>query len=155
MDQTPLAFEFLSSKTFNCKGAKTIWLKEARSGWSRRKCTLQVCVYADGVQRCDPLILFEGAEKGDYRRGEEAERYAKGVDVLWNPAAWANEKTMLWWLRHPFKLSSAYRHVGVEKEPRLLCLDAFAAHLTPTVRSYIRQNRTTLSVILGGCTGYV
>jgi hypothetical protein len=32
MDQTPLAFEFLSSKTYDCKGAKTIWLKEQRSG---------------------------------------------------------------------------------------------------------------------------
>jgi hypothetical protein len=96
MDQTPLAFEFLSTKTYNCKGAKTVWLKEARSGWSRRKCTLQVCVYADGVQRCNPLIIFEGAEIGDTRRREEEKRYSKGVEVLFNPKAWANEQTMLW-----------------------------------------------------------
>ena len=55
MDQTPLACEFLNSKTYNCKGSKTVWLKKARSGWSMRQCTLQVCVYADGVQRCDPF----------------------------------------------------------------------------------------------------
>jgi hypothetical protein len=37
----------------------------------------------------------------------------------------------------------------------MLCLDAFAAHLTPAVHSYVKQNKTTLSVIPGGCTGYV
>jgi hypothetical protein len=37
----------------------------------------------------------------------------------------------------------------------MLCLDAFSAHLTPAVRSYVKQNRITLSVIPGGCTGYI
>jgi hypothetical protein len=32
IDQTPIAFEFLSGKTYNFKGSKTVWLKEARSG---------------------------------------------------------------------------------------------------------------------------
>jgi hypothetical protein len=91
MDQTPLAYEFLSLKTYNCKGAKTVWLKEQRGGWSRRKCTLQVCVFADGIQRCDPLLIYEGAEVGDYRRTEERAKYNKGVEVLFNPKAWANE----------------------------------------------------------------
>jgi hypothetical protein len=40
MDQTPLAFEFLNSKTYDCKGKKTIWLKQQRSGWERCQCTL-------------------------------------------------------------------------------------------------------------------
>jgi hypothetical protein len=32
MDQTPIAFEFIFGKTYDFKGSKTIWLKEARSG---------------------------------------------------------------------------------------------------------------------------
>jgi hypothetical protein len=32
MDQTPLAFDFISSKTYDNKGERTIWLKESRSG---------------------------------------------------------------------------------------------------------------------------
>lgn len=40
MDQTPLPFDFLSGKTYNEKGAKTVWLKEFRSGWDKRQCTL-------------------------------------------------------------------------------------------------------------------
>ena len=36
MDQTPIAFEFLSGRTYDFKGSKTIWVKEQRSGWDRR-----------------------------------------------------------------------------------------------------------------------
>lgn len=83
MDQTPLAFDFLSARTYNEKGAKTVWLKESRSGWDKRQCTLQVCVSADGVSHCQPLLMFHGtARKGDAWRKEEERKYALGVDVL-------------------------------------------------------------------------
>jgi hypothetical protein len=52
-------------------------------------------------------------------------------------------------------MSSAYGHIGIEQEPRLLCLDAFAAHLTPRVHAAAKAQRTTLSVIPAGCTGYI
>ena len=42
MDQTPIVYEFLSSKTYEDWGKKTVWIKEARSGWDRRQATLQV-----------------------------------------------------------------------------------------------------------------
>ena len=62
---------------------------------------------------------------------------------------------MLWWIKHSYQFSSAYSNLGVEKEPRLLCLDAFAAHLTPAVSSVLKRQGVTISVIPGGCTGYV
>jgi hypothetical protein len=49
IDQTPLAFDFLSTKTYHSKGAKTIWIKESKSGWNKRKCTLQIAACADSV----------------------------------------------------------------------------------------------------------
>jgi hypothetical protein len=52
IDQTPIAFDFLSSRTYDFKGNKTVWIKEQRSGWDHRQATLQVCVFADGIQRC-------------------------------------------------------------------------------------------------------
>jgi hypothetical protein len=64
MDQTPLAFDFISKKTYDYKGSKTVWQKVARSGWDTRQATLQVCIYVDGISRCDPLLVFHGAEKG-------------------------------------------------------------------------------------------
>jgi len=134
MDQTPLAFDFLSARTYNEKGAKTVWLKESRSGWDKRQCTLQVCVSADGVPRCQPLLIFHGATgKGGYQRKEEERKYALGLDVLWNPKAYCNEDTMLYWIKHIYRFSSAYSTVGVKQEPRLLALDAFSPHLTSVV----------------------
>ena len=46
MDQTPLAFEFLDGRTYNSKGAKTVWLKEGKSGHNKRQATLQITVCA-------------------------------------------------------------------------------------------------------------
>lgn len=37
----------------------------------------------------------------------------------------------------------------------MLCLDAVSPYITPTVRSNVKQNRTTLSVIIGGSTGHI
>ena len=36
IDQTPLAFDFMGSKTFESKGAKTVFQKESRSRWDKR-----------------------------------------------------------------------------------------------------------------------
>jgi hypothetical protein len=55
MDQTPIAFEFLSERTYTEKGAKTIWIKEQCSSWDRQQAILQVYVYADRIRRCKPF----------------------------------------------------------------------------------------------------
>jgi cation diffusion facilitator CzcD-associated flavoprotein CzcO len=52
-------------------------------------------------------------------------------------------------------MSSIYGHIGIEKEPRMLYLDAFRAHLTPKVRATIKENWTTLSIVLGGYIEYI
>jgi hypothetical protein len=92
-----------------------------------------VSVCADGVPRCKPLLIFHGAVKGDCQRSKEEKRYAHGVNVLWNLKAYANEDTMLYWVKNIYRFSSAYSTIGVEQEPRFLSLDAFTAHLTPAV----------------------
>jgi hypothetical protein len=40
IDQTPIAFEFLSGRTYDFKGALEVWIKEQRSGWDRRQATI-------------------------------------------------------------------------------------------------------------------
>ena len=42
MDQSPIAYEFLSAKSYSFKGEKTIWTKTSRSGWDKRQATLQI-----------------------------------------------------------------------------------------------------------------
>jgi hypothetical protein len=62
---------------------------------------------------------------------------------------------MIHWVKHIYRFSSAYSTLGVEQEPRLLAFDAFSAHLTLAVRRALKAQKTTVSVIPGGCTGMV
>jgi hypothetical protein len=82
-------------------------------------------------------------------------KYIYSVNVLWNPKAYTNKDTMLYWIKHVYQLSSAYSTLGVEQEPCLLSLDAFSAYLTPAVRCALKAEKTTLSIIPEGSTGIV
>ena len=66
MDQTPIAFEFLNSRTYDTKGVRTVFVKQTGSGWDWRQSTLQILVHADGIQRCKPLLIFHGKNQ-DHR----------------------------------------------------------------------------------------
>jgi hypothetical protein len=164
MDQTPLLFEFNEGKTYAKKGSRTVWVKEQRSGWNKRQATLQLCIHADGKPHTDPLIMFRGAVKGDYRRKAEAKLYAKGVTVIFNPKAYANGENLKQWARQQYKWGSAYS--SSDNEPCLLVLDAFGAYKKkkPTEEekqandnfvAELKKLNVTISMIPGGGTGYV
>jgi hypothetical protein len=153
MDQTPIAFGFLSGRTYDFKGAKTIWVKEQRSGWDRRQAILQICVFADGARRCQPLLIFHGDPVGDSRRREEIKLYDQKVCVAFNKTAWAEKVNLRKWVKKQYSTTSAY--FTKEKEPRFLCLDAFAPQMTKELRDKFKRLNYTASYIPGGCTGFV
>jgi hypothetical protein len=162
MDQTPLPFENLDGKTYAKKGEQTIRLKEHRSGWNKRQCTLQLCVHADGIPRTKPLIMFKGSEKGDSRRRIEEKRYASDVNVIFNPKAYANTQNLKGWVKNQFKWGTPFS--PSDMEPRLLVLDAFEPHKkskkqeekeVDSLVDEFKKLNTTISVIPGGCTGYI
>jgi transposase-like protein len=71
MDQTPISFEFLDSRTYDTTGVRTVFVKQTGSGWDRRQATLQILVHADGIQRCKPLLIFHGKNE-DHRQKPKA-----------------------------------------------------------------------------------
>jgi hypothetical protein len=178
MDQSPLPFEFLKGRTYAKKGDKTVRLKEGKSGYDKRQCTLQIAVFADGVQRCKPLLMFKGKPgKGDARRRAEYKEYHPGVVVIFNEKAWANTSNLLDWVKNQYSIASVYPLR--DNEPRFLALDAFKPHinkgrkvkdkesdkekakrlkeerLQQELRDELAKLKVTLSLIPGGCTGYV
>jgi hypothetical protein len=153
MDQTPIGFEFLSGRTYDFKGVKTVWVKEQRSGWDRRQATLQVCVFADGIKRCGALLIYHGDPVGDSRRRAEEKLYDKRVCVVFNKTAWADGNNLQDWVRKQYALASEY--FSTENEPRFLCLDAFAPQMTQGLRKEFKKLNYTTSYIPGGCTGFV
>ena len=64
MDQTPMPFVFGGGKTYEEKGAKTVWIRGGQSGQEKRQCTVQLTIFADGVPRIKPMIILRGTGKG-------------------------------------------------------------------------------------------
>jgi len=63
MDQTPLPFEYLSGRTYNQQGAKTVWVQSSQqSGWEKQQAIIQLTIFGDGVPRVKPLLFFRGSE---------------------------------------------------------------------------------------------
>ena len=59
--------------------------------------------------------------------------------------SWVDEYEMLKWITDVWI-------VYTEKEPSLLFLDSFSAHLTDKVKDTFKRYNTTIIVIPGGCT---
>ncbi len=108
IDQTLIAFEFLSGCTYDCKGAKTVWIKETRSGWDRQQATLQVCIFADGIQRVKPLLIFHGDPIRKAPRRTEEKLYDPGVKVAFNKTAWADARNLKDWVIGQYSSESDY-----------------------------------------------
>jgi predicted neutral ceramidase superfamily lipid hydrolase len=75
--------------------------------------------------------------------------------VLWNPKAYANNNTMLHWVKHIYQFCLVYSILSIKQKPYLLSLDAFTAHLTLAVHCAFKAQKATVSIIPGGYTGIV
>ena len=152
MDQTPIPYEFLDGAIYDFRGAKTVWIKQSRSGWEKRCATLQIYVSADGLMHCKPLLIFKGLGKHASIK-KEMQKYHKGVVVQWNKKAYCNTEVMLYWLQHMYRLATPDRLQA--RPPRLLSLDVFAGQKTPEVKQAFKDLNVIPSFIPSGCTGYV
>ena len=99
MDETPVPFEHTRGSIHDFEGEKTVSGKTDRSGWNKRKATLLLPIFVDGLGRLKPKLIFEGAEppKGKILK-RERHLYHPGVTVEFNPTAYNNEKLFLKWL---------------------------------------------------------
>ena len=84
IDQSPLGFDFMGTTTYADTGSKTVFIKESRSGWDKRQCTLQIGVFADGKMRMKPTLIFHGAVARNSARREEEKKYNYSVVVHFN-----------------------------------------------------------------------
>ena len=98
MDQTGCAFIIDDGKTYDTTGAKDVWCKTGQSGLDKRQCTVQLTVFADGVPRVKPLLIFRG--KGLRIKSSEKQQWDKRVAVDFQPSAWCDEQVMLTWIRN-------------------------------------------------------
>jgi hypothetical protein len=116
-----------------------------QSGWDKRQATLLLCIFADGIPRIPPLILFAGTGR---RLGTEPQFYDQRVVVNWTESSWNNEDMFLWWI-------STYLIPVLGNRPSLFVLDQAECYKTPAVLDTLHAQDIIPSIVPGGCTGLV
>ena len=151
MDQTPIPFDFLQSRTYAPKGSKTVWIKTDRNAWTKRQATLMLTVCADGIMRCLPILIFHG-KYGHETATRQAERrqYHPGVRVLFNLTVYSSEAITLDWIRTDI-CSMTLPYDRLEPE-RLVTLDIFGGQTTQAVKDLMNELHV---YIPEGCAGYI
>ena len=92
MDQTPLPFVLDDGKTYADKGSSEVWCVSGSSGLDKRQCSVQLTIFADGVPRGRPLVIFCG--KGLRIARKEQEAWDRRMQVAFQPNARCDESMM-------------------------------------------------------------
>lgn len=149
-DETPIPFEYLDGSTYAAKGSHTVGGKSDRSGWNKRQATLILYIFADGIHRIPPKIIFHGkpTEAGGQIEANEAPFYSPDVEVAFNDTAYNNEGLTVTWIKEELVPLT-----GVSKDnPLLLVLDCAAFHKTDEIRALLKHHHVEVSMVPPGMT---
>lgn len=144
VDETPLPWEYLIGRTYNLQGAKTVWSKSADSGTEKYQCTLFLCIFADGVPRVPPILIFT-APTGDKIRRKESHLWDKRVHVEFLSTGWMNEDLFS-------KFIEKFLVPLFGDHRSLFVFDRYKAHLTAPVIQKCRNHNIIPSLIPAGTT---
>ena len=113
--------------------------------------TIQLTIFADGINRVIPLIIFRSTEDNTSApRRREEKLFDSRVVVKFNPKGYANSSIMLFWLE--FMLLPV---LDTASGPTLLVMDLFKSHSTQEIKDWLCVHRIVPSLVPGGCTGLV
>lgn len=150
VDQTPLPFTFNGGEGYDTTGATTVWHRGASSGLEKRQCSVQLTIFADGVSRVKPLVIFRG--KGLRISQAKTRAYDHRVVVKFQINAWCDEQMMLHWCRHMWSCPFSPDF----NDPKLLIADVHRAQTTDAVKNFLTsQTKTHLVLVPPGCTSLV
>jgi len=134
------------------KGKLTTLKARKKFGWRRLglgrindQASLVLCVFADGVQRVSPMVIFRGG--GKWLRAERA-KYHPRVLIEFNPTTYMNNRLFEGYIKEHLIPVLGCR-------PTLYALDLMGSHTTPVILDLLRSNNITPSLIPRGCTGLV
>uniref|UniRef100_A0A0B7KKN3 SAP domain-containing protein n=1 Tax=Bionectria ochroleuca TaxID=29856 RepID=A0A0B7KKN3_BIOOC len=144
IDETPIPFEYLDGYTYEVKGTKTIQGKSDRSGWNKRQATLILYIFADGIQRLKPKVIFHGKPEGQIFENE-GYLYSPDVTVEFNDTAYNNEELFRYWIANELA-------VILDGKEHMLVMDVASFHTTDDVLQDLRSRKITTALIPPGCT---
>ena len=152
MDQTPLPFILDDGKTYNKSGEKHIWCASGPSGLSKRQCTVQLTIFADGVPRIKPLLIFRG--KGIRIKKTEKDKWDKRVSVCFQKDAWCDEQVMKDWVIKEW--NNYFTNPPTPgSHGKLLVIDTHRGQQTECIKDLLNKCKTTVVYVPGGTTAYI
>ena len=147
LDETPTWFNAPINKTLAKVGAKHVPIKTLNSS-NRKRITTILTASKDGTL-LDPVIIAEGKSKDAITNPEKTAYIKQGIRIYKQKnntntsAILADYITNFLSPQFPFS------------ESKLLIMDSFSGHLTPLVKSTLKQNNFHLLIIPGGFTKYL
>ena len=106
--QTPLPFILDDGTTYEHLGSKDVCCKTGASGPEKRQATAQNTIFADGVPRVKPLIIFRC--KGLRISTNEKKAWDSRVTVFFQENAWCDEEITVKWINSECKYFSQPFH---------------------------------------------
>ena len=61
--QTPLRYSFTQGPTYETTNTSSAWVRGTASGLDKRQHMAQAAIFADGVPRIKPFLIFKGLGK--------------------------------------------------------------------------------------------
>ena len=152
-DETPVPFEWNEGATYEHKGAKTVQANTDRAGWNKRQAIASLFLFADGVPRINPEIIFH---RKPTRRlyAQESPFYYPRVRVVFNEKAYANRETTDKFFNNVLLPTIRAANNG-KLEDFLLVFDCASFHKTPALLKQMRKNQVVLALVPPGCTPLV
>ena len=146
MDETPIPFEYLDGYTYEIKGSKTVSGHTDRSGWNKRQATLILYIFADGIQRIKPKLIFHGVSGPTNRiLKQESHLYSPDVTVEFNSTAYNNEGLFKQWIEEELAPIT-------NQKDTMLVMDVASFHKTPEILDHLKSINILPTLIPPGCT---
>ncbi|RFU34110.1 hypothetical protein B7463_g2199, partial [Scytalidium lignicola] len=149
MDKTPIPFEHLDGYSYDMTGARTVSRHTDQSRWNKHQATLILYIFADGIQRIKPKLIFYGTTRPSGQiYNKEKHLYHPGVTVEFNLTAYNNEELFMQWIDEELIPTA-------NQNDTLLVMDVATFHKTDLILERLKSANITTALIPPGCTSFL
>ena len=152
MDQKALPFVLDDGRAYEAKGSEEVWFSSSKTGLDKRQSTIQLTVFADGISRDRPTIIFR--DEGKHIKASEKDSSVERVKVYFLKKVYRDEQLLKEWARDERGniFTNPPRNGSTGK---LLAADVYRAQQTDPVERLLQSKKTTLANLPPGCTNRV
>ena len=151
-NQTPLPFALDDGKTYDKKGEKKVWAQSGQSGLDKRQVTIQLTVFADGVDRVRSTVIFRG--KSLRISAKEKQSYDLRVKFMHHEKAWCDRKIMKQWIS--IEWANSFKNpISQNSDWKILIADVRHTQQSDSVKQLLKKHKTSPVNVRPSCKSRV